>query len=246
MHAALIETRLRRDPRHSKSEWKPSSLIDSGTAPDSVKGARFSLPPWKDAAAAAALANNKVSFFFRPCCRHSIMHCPFNGALCAALALMQRIHPPLPWSERRSLCVRVHFNLWEITCCVFTSVGMSYVKKKKKIETKRLLFFDRPRTLPPPTRLHFSNIVCCAGELFAKRGVALGTRVPASEIHQGCAEGHDLIHKHGDSRGAKKKKKKKKKKKGRPAFASTFMKRLSCDSLLMLYSDARMSAFAWR
>lgn len=127
-------------PQHSKSEWKPSSLIDSGTAPNSLKGMPFSLPPWKDA---ATLENNKVSFFFRPCCRHSIMHRPFNGALCAALALMQCIHPSLPWSERWFLCVTFHFCLKEITCCEFMSAGISYVKKKKKL----LLFFD----FPPPT-----------------------------------------------------------------------------------------------
>lgn len=136
-------------PPHSKSEWKPSCLIDSGTAPNSLKGMPFSLPPWKDA---ATLENNKVSFFFRPCCRHSIMHRPFNGALCAALALMQCIHPSLPWSERWFLCVTFHFCLKEITCCEFMSAGISFF----------LLFFDFPTT-----NLYTSNAVCCAGGFLA-------------------------------------------------------------------------------
>lgn len=113
----------------------------------------FSLPRWKDA---ATLENNKVSFFFRPCCRHSIMHRPFNGALCAALALMQCIHPSLPWSERWVPCVTFHFCLKEITCCEFMSARISYGKKKKKLFCFLI-----------PTNLYTSDAVCCAGGFLA-------------------------------------------------------------------------------
>lgn len=46
-----------------------------------------------------------------------------------------------------------------------------------------------------PSRLQPTNGVCCASESW----------VPALGIHQGCAEGHDLLHKHDDSQGEKKK-----------------------------------------
>lgn len=71
---ALIQTTLFPWPRHSKSEWKPSSLIKTVDCSQLSGGHAVSLPRWKD----ATLANNKVSFFFRLCCRHSVMHCPFK------------------------------------------------------------------------------------------------------------------------------------------------------------------------
>lgn len=44
----------------------------------SLSGGHSASPPWwKD----ATLAYNKVSFFFRSCCRHSIMRCLFNRSL---------------------------------------------------------------------------------------------------------------------------------------------------------------------
>lgn len=64
-------------------------------------GHAASLPWWKD----ATLVNNKVSFFFRPCCRHSIMHYRFNRGLFKASAIMQHIHPLLLWRECSHVCV---------------------------------------------------------------------------------------------------------------------------------------------
>lgn len=91
------------------------------------------------------------------------------------------------------------------------SAGISYVKKKKKNCFCFLISPHQPLHLQCRLLRWWVFSEC----------VALGKCVPASEIHKGCAEGHDLLHKH-DGSGREK----------RPAaFASTFIKRVSCCAL---------------
>lgn len=82
-------------------EWMKAILLMKTVHYSRLSGGHAaSLAWWKD----ATLANNEVGFFFRLCCRHSIMHCLFNRGLCEASALMQHIHPPLKGMQS-FLCV---------------------------------------------------------------------------------------------------------------------------------------------
>lgn len=162
-------------PWHSESEWKPSSLIKTVRCSQLSGGHGASLPRWKD----ATLANNEVSFFFRLCCRHSIMRRLFNRGLCEASALMQHIHPPLHWRKCSHFCV--------LAVCFFINllwiqVTVPYIKTKQCW----LVSLSRPFTLLSLVSFNMSPL----GSLFQCG------RPQHRKFISGYAEGHGMLYKH--------------------------------------------------
>lgn len=141
-------------------------------------GHAASLPRWKD----ATLANNKVSFFFRLCCRHSIIHCLFNRGLCEASALMQHIHLPSLWRECSHFCVFAFFFLM-IHRGEFRWLSLTW--RKSSVD-----FFL------------FQGCLACFRWWVSANTSPLGSMFQSGcPLHRkfisGYAEGHDMLYKHG-------------------------------------------------